>query len=69
MNTIVVCLGMRNKNACELFLFSGLSIFSSVPSGNLANTSSVGAKTVKGPPSDKVSAQPTAVVAAARVEN
>ena len=37
------------KISCSFLLFSGFSSESKVPFGNLANASSVGANTVKGP--------------------
>ena len=42
---------------------------STVPAGNFANASSVGANTVKGPALFKVSTKPAAVTAAANVLN
>ena len=48
-------------------LFSGLSNDSTVPFGNLAKASSVGANTVNGPLPFKVSTKPAALTAATRV--
>ena len=48
-------------------LFSGLRSDSTVPLGSLANASSVGAKTVKGPFPLRVSTRPAALTAATSV--
>src|SRR5437016_5751539 len=48
-------------------LFSGLSRVSTVPAGNCANASLVGAKTVNGPLLLSVSTKPAALTAAIRV--
>src|SRR4030088_1821941 len=48
-------------------LFSGLSNVSTVPAGNCANASLVGAKTVNGPLLWSVSTRPAALTAATRV--
>src|SRR5258708_32582496 len=48
-------------------LFSGLSRVSTVPAGNCANASLVGAKTVNGPLLLSVSTRPAALTAATRV--
>src|SRR5271166_2576197 len=55
--------------ATSFSLFSGFNRSSTVPAGNLANASSVGAKTVKGPLPFRVSTRPAACRAAARVLN
>src|ERR1700683_3922492 len=53
--------------ATSLDLFSGFNRSSTVPAGNLAKASSVGAKTVKGPLPFRVSTRPAGWSAAARV--
>jgi len=51
------------RMAASFCWFSGFSSESSVPAGSLANASLVGAKTVKGPVPDRVSASPAAFTA------
>ena len=56
------------STAVSLSLFSGFSRSSTVPGGSLANASFVGAKTVKGPSPESVSANPAAWTAVTSVE-
>ena len=53
----------------SLALFSGLRSISTVPSGSLANASSVGARTVNGPSPLRTSTRSAALSAATRVLN
>ena len=57
------------RTATSFSLFSGSNRLSTVPAGNLANASSVGAKTVNGPLPFRVSTRPAGVNAAASVLN
>jgi hypothetical protein len=55
------------RTATSLSLFSGLTSLSMVPSGSLANASSVGAVTVDGPSPLSVSTSPAPFTAATGV--